>query len=360
MVSVAFWSVVPAVTAGVWSFGSLIVTRLFLGLGEAPCFPAGHRAICEWAPARERGFASTVFTSGILAGVAFGSLASGWLVTTVGWRYCFLVFGGVGLAWVVAWILWFRDPSQAKWLGKAEREHILATREFEETRTRAQGKASIRVLLSSASMWGLIITQVCGNYTNVFFLTWLPSYLSRAHHISILNSGLDTALCYGIACVGTILLGVLSDKILVRFGQPRAGRRYIVAFLLLGSVVMAFAPYTNSHVVLFALLTIALTCMQSSLANNQALTSDLLGDGQAIGTAIGLLFVFANIVAIVAPVLTGFLVAWTGNFIAAFEAAASLTVIGALAALVLARRPIQTRRSPEEIRTQPSMPRPAA
>lgn len=336
--SVACWSLATMMTGMVWNFGSLIVARLLLGVTELPCFPIGHRAIREWAPASERGLASTVFTSGILAGIAFGALLSGWLISLLGWRICFLIFGAMGFVWLAVWMVVFKDPSQVRWLHQSEREKVLSSRAFDKSPK--DERISIRVLLSQKSMWELIIAQVCGNYTNVFFLTWLPSYLSRTRHISILHSGVDTALCYAVACVGTILLGWVSDRVLLRFGSPFGGRRYIVAILLLGSAAMAFAPELNSQSALLFLLTFSLICMQSSLANNQALASDLLRDGQAIGTTIGLLFVFANAIAIAAPVATGFIVQSTGSFMIAFEIAASLTFIGALAVLFMTRQNI--------------------
>ena len=339
--AVAFWSAATMLNGAVWSLPSLFGSRLLLGLGEAPCFPIGHRTIREWAPAPERGLAASVFTSGILAGVSFGALASGWLITLVGWRTCFLIFGAAGFAWVAAWLCFFDKPERVGWLDAGEREHILATRDLAP---KGAGRTTVGDLLRQPAMWGLIITQICGNYTNVFFLTWLPSYLSAARHVSIIGSGAQTALCYGCACAGTVLVGVLSDRVLVRSRAAVGGRRYLVAILLLGASVMAYAPFTDSHMLLLVLLTVALTCMQSSLANNQALLSDLLPDGQAIGTAIGVLFMFANFFAIGAPIATGYIVERTGSYINAFAFAAMLTSIGAASVLFLCRRPISLER----------------
>ena len=150
--SVACWSLATMMTGMVWNFGSLIVARLLLGVTELPCFPIGHRAIREWAPASERGLASTVFTSGILAGIAFGALLSGWLISLLGWRICFLIFGAMGFVWLAVWMVVFKDPSQVRWLHQSEREKVLSSRAFDKSPK--DERISIRVLLSQKSMWG--------------------------------------------------------------------------------------------------------------------------------------------------------------------------------------------------------------
>jgi ACS family glucarate transporter-like MFS transporter len=73
---------------------------------------------------------------------------------------------------------------------------------------------------------------------------------------------------------------------------------------------------------------------------NYALTSDLLRQGQGIGTLIGLLLTFSNGFGILAPIITGYIVAITNQFDAAFELAAALVLIGAALAMTATRRSI--------------------
>jgi ACS family glucarate transporter-like MFS transporter len=113
-----------------------------------------------------------------------------------------------------------------------------------------------------------------------------------------------------------------------------------VAILLVGGGVMALAPFTDSHLVLLVLTTISIASIQSALAMNYALTSDLLRQGQGIGTLIGLLLTFSNGLGILAPVLTGYIVSITGQFDAAFDLAGALVLIGATLAMTATRRPI--------------------
>ncbi len=99
--AVTFWSIATVATGLSFSYLSLFVTRIFLGLGEAPTFPAGIRAVRAWAPMRERAWATAIFQSGPAFGTATAAVIVGWLVSVAGWRVAFALCGGLGLIWVV-------------------------------------------------------------------------------------------------------------------------------------------------------------------------------------------------------------------------------------------------------------------
>jgi MFS family permease len=79
-------------------------------------------------------------------------------------------------------------------------------------------------LLKSRSMWGAMIAQASGIYTLYLLLFWLPSYLQDTKHLTILKTGLYTAIPWAIAVPISIALGVVSDRLL-RSDTLLAGRR---------------------------------------------------------------------------------------------------------------------------------------
>jgi ACS family glucarate transporter-like MFS transporter len=334
--SVALWSAATALTGATFSLWFLIATRMLLGIGEAFGFPVGNRAIREWAPRTERGFATAVFSSGQAFGTAATAIGAAWLITITGWRTAFVCLGLIGFAWVAAWFVFYRDPHRTWWLSPAEREVVLRGRDITPE---ARG-LSVAELFRWRSTWGLIGVQICANFTNFLLLTWLPGYLVMSRHADVMHSGIDTAICYMLACVMTIAIGALADRILGPAAVQAGKRRGLVAILLVGGSVMVLAPLTDSHLLLLTLTTISIACIQSALAMNYALTSDLLRQGQGIGTLIGLLLTFSNGFGILAPILTGYIVAATGRFDAAFDLAAALVLIGATLAMTATRRPI--------------------
>jgi MFS family permease len=334
--SVSLWSLATMLTGFTFSIASLIATRVVMGIGEAFGFPVGNRAIREWAPVPERGFATALFSSGQAFGTAATSVGVAWLMTVTGWRTAFVVLGVLGFVWVAVWLIFYRDPSKARWLHAREREKILAERNIDIA---AKG-LSVPELFTYSSTWGLIGVQICANFTNFLLLTWLPGYLVMSRHASVMRGGVDTAICWAIACVITIFIGRMADRFIGAEGSRKGQRRVLVAILLVAASVMMLAQFVESHVLLLAITTIALAAIQSALAMNYALSSDLLRRGQGIGTLIGLLLTFSNGFGILAPILTGYIVGITGHFDVAFELAGGLVLLGATLVLTATRRPI--------------------
>lgn len=340
---IGFWSAATALTGLSWNFASLFVCRLMLGVGESPTFALGTRAVREWAPAKERAYATAIFASGPALGTAVGAVVIAWLVGTVGWRMAFVISGALGFVWIVFWLKFFRNPEDAAWLPEAERTMILAERAPGGT-TDAHGM-SLKELLSYRTMWGLFLTQGCVNYTQYLFLTWLPTYLVQSRGLNILHSGLETGICYLGAMVLTLVLGKLSDRVLSPAALQAGKRRYAVVVLALGAAVMVFAPVVESQVTLLVLLTISIACVQSVFVNTYSLTNDLLHAGKSIGSAIGWIQFGGNIFGLAAPIATGYIVAATGSFTSAFLLAGVLLVTGAVIMLTMTHRPIGAARA---------------
>jgi MFS family permease len=335
---IAFWSAATALTAAATSFSFVFVTRLLLGIGESPTFPLAARSIREWAPVRERALAFSISGSGPAFGTAVSAVTIAWLVATIGWRLAFVFSGALGFVWVVVWLLVYRDPEQAGWLGDDERRMIL--------RDRAPGGTTdahampLKELLSYQTMWGLFLVQGCVNYTQYLFLTWLPTYLVQSRGLNILHSGLQTGICYLGAMVLTIGMGRLCDHMLTPAAVQAGKRRYAVVILAFGASVMVLAPFTDSQVWLLAEITFSLACVQSVFVNTYSLTNDLLHAGKSIGAAIGWIQLGGNIFGLAAPIATGYIVAATGSFTSAFLLAGGLLIIGAVLTLTMTRRPV--------------------
>lgn len=334
--AVTLWSGATALTGATFSLWFLIATRMLMGIGEAFGFPVGNRTIREWAPHKERGFATAIFSSGQAFGTALTSIGTAWLITFAGWRFAFVLLGLIGFVWAAIWWVLYNDPAKVSWLSPAERDYVLAER---DTIPAVRGM-SVPELFGWRSTWGLIGVQICANFTNFLLLTWLPGYLVMARHVDVLHTGIYTASCYLVACAMTISIGAAADRIIGPAGARAGRRRNLVAALLVGSSAIAVSPFTDSSAVILVSLTISLACIQSALAMNYALTSDLLRQGQSVGTLTGLLLTFSNGFGILAPVVTGYVVAATNSFDGAFELAGVLVLIGATLALTVTRRPI--------------------
>jgi MFS family permease len=335
--AVTFWSLATAATALTFSYGSLLATRLLLGIGEAPTFPAGVRAVREWAPMRERAWATAIFQSGPAFGTATSAIIVGWLISVAGWRVAFAVSGSIGLVWVVVWLVFFRDPSEARWLSAPERQMILAERSPGGTAGRG---LSVGELMQYRTMWGLFIVQGCVNYTQYLSLTWLPSYLVRSRGLNLMSSGVDIAIIYLGACAITLLAGRVSDAMLTDADARQGRRRNVLVFFCGLSSIMLIVPFITSTWALILALTLSLAGVQSALTNNYSLVSDLVHAGGGIGKAVAWLQLGGNVFGLFAPIATGYMIMATGSYTSAFLLAGGLLLIGAVVALTMTRRPV--------------------
>ena len=106
----------------------------------------------------------------------------------------------------------------------------------------------IAALLRHRQVLGASLGQFGGNSTQVFFVTWFPTYLVRARGMTFLQAGLMTSLPYIGASIGVLVGGLLSDPLLKRTGSPNLARKLpIVGGMLLASTIVAanYVPAGN-------------------------------------------------------------------------------------------------------------------
>lgn len=324
------WSIATVLTGLVGSFHALFATRLVMGAGEATSYPCANKFIREQVPTQNRGFATTIFNSGAYAGPAVGALFIGWLVSVVSWRVAFMLAGAIGLVWLVPWMIWFRN-SAPQATTTAAAPAMAAT---------PDPGVGLKGLLRSTSMWGIAVTQGCAVYTQYLFLTWLPSYLQATKGMNIKDAAIYTALPYACAVLFGMLLGRISDKLL-RPGEAETGKRrpMIGAMLLCSSVILA-APFVSNIWVIVLLLAVSLTGIATAISLNMALANDLLDHAADAGKANSIAIAGGNVFGILAPIVTGYLVAATDSYNYAFAAAGVLLLVGALVSQVATRRRI--------------------
>lgn len=338
--SIIIWSLATIFTGFATGLTTLIASRLVMGLGESPSYPACGRVVHEWAPAQERGRATAWYNAGAYAGPAIGSVVAVALMHSYGWHAMFWVMGGLGFVWLVAWLLLFRQPERASWLGESEREQILAERTMRQVEDPSEKKNALRALLSNPTIWVLAIVEGCAVYAQYLFLTWLPSYLEHDRGLSVLSSGLYSALPYAVAVVGGIALGLLSDRLLKRETAVTGQRRVAVAVSLLGSAVVLFTPFVASIGLVLTLVSISLMFVSTAITLNIALTNDLLRQQRWAGQGNSVVILGGNLFGVLAPIVTGYVVQVSGAYTGAFVIAGALLIGGCVLVLTLTRKPI--------------------
>lgn len=337
--SVSIWSIAGMLTGTATTFGGMLSSRLALGAGEAASFPTCSKVVRQWFPDSERGLATSIFNAGTFAGPAVAAPFVAWLLVRVGWRLSFVLTGLLGFLWVFLWLTFFRIPSRCSWLQKEERDYIAAHTDSRADATNPP-KGTLFRLAGRKTMWGLFFTQGCCAYTMLLFLFWLPSYLMQVRHMSIVRAGWFTSVPYILAVPFGLLVGKLSDRLLAPAAVKQGGRRtLLIIFILLSGVVLSTNMVAN-QVALLCLISLSLACISSALSLNIALTSDLVWNPEMVGTAVGILILGGNIFGSLVPIVTGYIVKWTGSFDLAFYLAGFLLFLAALICFTMTRTPL--------------------
>ena len=336
---IGLWSLATIWTGMASSFGLMLASRLAMGAGEASTNPSGARVIRQWIPTGERGRFNAIFNGGASAGPAVCALAAGPIIGAFGWHALFFITGTLGLIWLAVWLMVFKKPEDASWLSETEKNTILTQRTG--GRRLDSGEASgLLKLLRGPTLWGLALAMGCNIYAQYLFLTWLPSFLRTTKGLNLTSSGMYTAVPYGVAFVLCLCIGLLSDRLLHGRDVANGGRRNLIASAMALAAIILLAPLINNLAILIGLLTLSLTGVATTTSQVFSLTNDLTPNARDIGAAVSFVVVGGNIFGMLAPIVTGYVIAATGSYDWAFVIAGALLALGAASLLCLTHQPI--------------------
>ena len=339
-IGMGVWSLATMCTGLTSSFAAMLTTRLVMGGGEASTNPSGAQVIREWIPARERGVLNACFNGGGYAGPALCALAAGPIIGAFGWPALFFIAGGIGFVWLVVWLVMFGAPEAVSWLSEPERQIILTQRTGGRIATSGPRSGLLGLLLSGPTLAGLGLSMGCNVYSLYVFLTWVPSYLRTTRGLNLNSTGLYTAVLYGTALIVSLAAGRLSDRLLHRKDVAQGDRRNLIACTLGLAAIVLFVPLIDSLPILIVLLTLSLAGIATTTAQIFSLVNDLLPNRSDIGVAMGFVIVGGNVFGMLAPIVTGYVIAISGAYSWAFIIAGGLLGVGMLSMLVLTRQPI--------------------
>ena len=342
-VAMTVWSVFCGLTAAATSIGALLVVRVIFGMGEGPFSATANKVVSNWFPRHEQASAVGLANAGQPIGAALAGPVVGTIAVMAGWRISFIVIAVIGLAWVVCWALFATDrPDQHRWLKASERDAVEQAKAEAPVLPRLPLSAYLRrpaILATAFAFFGYA-------YILYFFLSWFPSYLTSAQHLSIQKMGVVNAIPWLVGCVGMVLGGFVCDHIYKRTGNPLFARKLILAgSLAIAAVCVALAGLVTGVAAVVALMAISVFFMYLTANTYWAIILDTVEQGR-VGSVGGFVHLIANLAGIVAPTVTGFIVEWTGSFAGAFVLTGAIAILGALSVAVFVRSPAKAAMAP--------------
>jgi len=220
------WGIAEALTGLASGIASLVGMRMILGVFEGPVQNGANSSLTRWLRKDERARGSTLVDGGGPLGTALGGLLVTGLIVSLGtWR---LAFGAVGLITVLigiaAWLFMRDDPSKHPLITDAEKDY-LAAEQHEATEER---KGTALRYFKSRSTW-LLLAAFLGYDAVVYgLLTWAPTYISQAQHVSFGLTGIWTFVIFGVGFVGEVFAGQLADRLIRAGAHPNKVLRWML------------------------------------------------------------------------------------------------------------------------------------
>ena len=328
IVSTIIWSVASFAAAISSGIGALFASRLLLGIGEAPTFPAYAKATGYWFPKDERSLATAMFDSAAKFSSALGVPVLGLVLLHFGWRWNFAGTGLISVLFFALFYVYYRNPSEDKLLSRAEREYIARGGAQPEDRERAAKGAPLAYLLQQRRVWGLALGFASYNYSFYLLLTWLPEYLSSTHHVGLLDAVLYTSVPWLFATFTDFVIGGwLVDTLIQRgWNAIRVRQTVLIGGTTLGLGILG-AAQAGTPLEAVVWISISLGGLSAASPVGWSIPS-LIAPRESVGTLGGIMNFCNQIAGISAPIVTGYIVQATHSFAWAFGAAAIFLLLG--------------------------------
>jgi ACS family hexuronate transporter-like MFS transporter len=328
------WSIISMLHGLARNWQALFGLRALLGLAEGSANPAGMKATSEWFPAQERGFAGGVFNMGASVGSMLAAPVVAWAILQYTWQFAFVLTGGLGLAWVTLWLVFYHSPSTHPALSAEERDYIVAGQE--KHLAGVGSRPSIPSILRQRNFWGIAIPRFLADPTWGTLTAWMPLYLATTRGFDLKQIALFAWLPFLAADLGCMFGGTISHALQRWFGIGLINARrgaFTVGALMMSA--MAFVGVVDSPYVAIALLSLGGFAHQTLSVTVITMSSDLFRRSE-VATVAGMAGTCGNAGVLVFSLLIGGLVASIG-YTPFFVGLAVLDLIGAVVLWTLVR-----------------------
>lgn len=197
--ALAFWSLMTGFTALATGFGTLLICRLGVAVGEAGGLPSSHALVAEYVPQHRRAsaLAFVAFMSAI--GTSAAMIFGGIIADAVSWRGAFVAAAVPGILLAIVIGASIREPRAS---------------------TAGAGEASMRFGSAVATLWQrksfrfFCIGTGFGIIEVFAFQIWAPAFVMRTFALSAGEVGRGYSLVFTVGTLAaTIVGGLLFDRL---------------------------------------------------------------------------------------------------------------------------------------------------
>ena len=235
-VCVILWSFATAASGFAATFFALLVTRIFVGIGEGGYGPAAPTILADYFTLQTRGRVMAIFCAAIPVGSALGYVLGGIINHQLGWRWAFYL---VAIPGIILGLLCFfqKDPR--------------ARSGVREERRRAR-KENYMALLRTRSFVFNCMAQTAMTFALGGLAFWMSAYLIFRNQSPALATPIFGGITVVAGLLSTLLGGFVADRLQKRFSGSYflvSGLGMLLAFPLF--IAMLYAPFPMAWVFLF-------------------------------------------------------------------------------------------------------------
>jgi D-galactonate transporter len=329
------WGITGCVMATVSSPTAFYIVRFLLGVFEAGFFPGVVYFLSQWFPRSRRGQILGLFMTGFpiagmiggpISGLAMSRLAN--VAGLAGWQWLYIVEATPAV--VLGLVIWFTlsdDFERAKWLTEPERETLRRALRNDGNDADAKHGGQLRRVIADPMVYLMsfaYFTFICGTYALSF---WLPTVLRSAGVNSVERIGWLSAIPYGFAAVGMVLICRSSDRLL-----ERRWHGALAAFG--GAIALSLLPFlAHDLTITIVLLTIASITVFVTLPLLWSLASDYFAGSSVAAAAIAFVNSLGLLGGFASPFAMGWLKTLSGTLNSGLYLMTTLLALGACAIL---------------------------
>lgn len=211
------WSSVAVITPIARTFPQLFSFMAIEGLGETFYIPASMSMISDYHGKQTRSRAIGLHQTSVYLGTIAGAFFAGLIGERYGWRWSFVVFGGLGIVLGFLLARFLQEPRRGA--SDAQGPRTGATLQWDSKVSVIQ---FLRVAAARPSVIMLMAGFVCANFVAVVLLAWMPKFLYDKFHLSLAMAGLSATLFVQFASmVGSPLGGWIADLLRRRLAGGR-------------------------------------------------------------------------------------------------------------------------------------------
>jgi MFS family permease len=245
------WSLICMATVLSTNFRHLLFWRAAEGLGETFYYPASMSLISDYHGANTRSRAMGLHQTSVYMGTIGGGFFAGLIGQYYGWRWSFIVFGGLGVLLGLVLSRFLVEPTR----GAADVADATGAHAAAVEGARLSLPAFLRLVARTPTLLCLMGAFMCANFVAVVLLSWMPKFLYDKFGMGLAMAGLTATIFVQLASMaGAPIGGWLADTLRRRTPRGRMAVQMIGVFG--GAPFVVLCGLTSS----VGTLIVALTC----------------------------------------------------------------------------------------------------